>query len=437
MRLSSGAEHVDLTTVNLYDPSWYATGDPHSAWRQLRAEQPVYWQQLPDGRGFWVLTRHADVCRVLRSFRDFTSEDGNLLTTLGQRDIAGGKMLAVTDPPRHTAIKRQIIGCFTPATVAAMEPQIRLLARRMFVPGLDGQVFDLAAQTAVFPIAITALLMGIDPAHWHRLRTFAYVAIADQDPDVTSGRRDHALEWSHSEIFSYFAGELANKPAARADLIGAIANATVDGCPLSQQEMLFNSYSVLLGATVTTSHAANVAVLALAENPGADERWRATGCTDTLVEEVLRWSSPANHFLRHATRSIEIAGTTIRAGDPVTVWLGAANRDEEVFERPYDFDVNRDPRAHIAFGVGAHRCIGAPLARLALRVFAEETRDLVESFEIAGPVDHLASNFIAGIKRLPVRVRLKRNGATALAGLTPLNDDAGERGQRWERAITR
>ncbi|BBJ37306.1 hypothetical protein SSPO_000240 [Streptomyces antimycoticus] len=269
--------------------------------------------------------------------------------------------------------------------------------------------------------------MGIDPKDWARLKKFAYVAIADQDPDITEGHRDRALERAHSEIFSYFAAELAKDTAGRVDLIGAIAHAEVAGCPLAYEDKLFNSYSVLLGATVTASHAANAAVLALIENPGQAELWRRTHCTDTFVEEVLRWSSPANHFLRHATRDTGIRGARIAAGDAVTVWLGSANRDEEIFEDPYTFDVRRDPRPHVAFGVGAHRCIGAPLARVALRVFAEEVLACVESFESAGPVDHLASNFIAGIKRLPVRVRLRPDAERQLARLEPLDHSAAGR----------
>ncbi|MFE9637275.1 cytochrome P450 [Streptomyces sp. NPDC006463] len=422
MRMTTAGESVDLSAIDFFEPSLYATGHPHAAWRTLRADHPVYWQRRPDGTGFWVLTRYRDVCRVLRNFRDFSSESGNLLTTLGKKDLGSGKMLAVTDPPHHTAIKRQINTCFARSAVEALEPQIRVLARRVFAPGCDGDVFDLAAQTAFYPIAITALLMGIDPSDWGRLKRFAYVAIADQDPEVASGGQDRALEWSHSEIFAYFGGQFTKDLTQRRDLMGAIANARIGDRPLSREEKLFNAYSVLLGATVTSSHAANASFLALADNRKAETLWRRERCTDTFVEEVFRWSSPANHFMRHATKDIKIHDTLIRAGDPVTVWLGSANRDEAVFEDPYAFDVRRDPRLHIAFGVGAHRCIGAPLARLAMRIFAEETLRIVESFEIAGPVDHLASHFISGIKHLPVKIVPTRDARRELASLDPLDN---------------
>ncbi|NEW71107.1 cytochrome P450 [Streptomyces rhizosphaericus] len=424
MRLTAATECSDPSTIDALDPSWYATGDPHSFWRHLRAERPVYWHETSDNPGFWILTRHSDVCDVLRRFKDFTSEPGNLLTTLGKKDLASGKMLAVTDPPRHTAIKRQINSCFTKTAVEALEPEVRRLARRMFVPAVQGEVFDFALQSAFFPIAVTALLMGIDQRDWYRLKQFAYVAIADQDPDMTSGNRSRALEWSHSEIFSYFSVELAKDNSRRRDLIGAIAAARIDDRPLSREERLFNAYSVLLGATVTTSHSANVALLALSENPNVFSDWKAATADESFIEEVFRWSSPANHFVRYATRDVVIRDTLIREGDPVTVWLGSANRDEEIFDAPYLFDIHRDPRLHIAFGVGAHRCIGAPLARLAIRIFSEEARRLISSLEVSHGVEHLSSNFIAGIKRLPIQIELTNDARRELSSLEPFVDEA-------------
>ncbi|MEI5102664.1 cytochrome P450 [Streptomyces sp. PmtG] len=425
MRLTTEHQPIDPAAVDLFSPAFYATGDPHGAWRALRAKAPVHWQQVDEERGFWSVTRYDDVCRVLRDFRDFSSEHGNLLTVLGTRDAAGGKMLAVTDPPRHTAIKRQINAYFSTAAIQRFEPQLRELARRCVAPAATGEPFDLAAATAFYPIAFTALLMGIDRAQWARLKRFAYVAIADQDPGVTAGEEGaeaaRRLERAHAEIFAYFMGEIGRGDfAERDDLTGAVVRAEVDQRPLSREERVYNLYSVLLGATVTTSHAANAGVLAFLDDPAQFTRWQLGGGTDALVEEVLRWSSPANHFLRHALRDTEIGGVPVREGEAVVVWLGSANRDESVFPDPYRFDVTRDPNKHIAFGVGAHRCIGAPMARLALKVFFDEVRASVERFEPAGPVEHLASNFIAGIRSLPVRTVLKPGRAEDLAGLAPL-----------------
>ncbi|MGW2636935.1 cytochrome P450 [Streptomyces sp. NPDC001348] len=422
MRLTTDHQPADLSSADLFDPGFFATGDPHGVWRTMREKAPVHWQQVDGGRGFWSLTRHRDVCRVLQDFRAFSSEHGNLLTVLGRRDQAGGKMLAVTDPPRHTAIKRQINAYFSTAAIQRFEPQVRDLARRVMAPAASGEAFDLAAATAFYPIAFTALLMGIDRSQWARLQRFAYVAIADQDPGVAGDEESaRRLERAHAEIFAYFMGEAGRDGSEqREDLTGAVLRARVDDRPLSREERMYNLYSVLLGATVTTSHAANAGVLAFIDNPGEFRRWQEAGCTDTLVEEVLRWSSPANHFLRRALHDVEVEGIRISEGDSVVVWLGSANRDETVFPDPYRFDVRREPNRHVAFGTGAHRCIGAPMARLALKVFFDEVLRNVERFEAAGPVEHLASNFIAGIRRLPVRTVLKTDRARALGALSPL-----------------
>ncbi len=422
MRITTEHNRVSVSSIDLFSPSFYALGDPHEAWRTLRAESPVHWQQVDGDRGFWALTRYADVCDVLRRFRAFTSEHGNLLTTLGRGDAAGGKMLAVTDPPRHTQIKRQINSYFTHSAVAALEPQVRTLARRALAPGVHGEAFDLATAMAVYPIAFTALLLGINRADWARLRRFAYVAIADQDPEFANDSgvgRD--LEQAHAEIFAYFMGEIREENIGRPDLTGAVARARLGNTPLSRAEQVYNLYSILLGATVTTAHAACAGMLALIENPGQFERWQRLGCTSSLVEEVLRWTSPANHFLRYARHDLKIGGTQIRAGEAVTVWLGSADRDEAVFADPYHFEVDREPNPHIAFGVGAHRCIGAPIARLALRILFDEVLRHVERFEAAGPVEHLASNFIAGIKRFPVRIVLKAGHKADFASVEPLH----------------
>ena len=188
----------------------------------------------------------------------------------------------------------------------------------------------------------------------------------------------------------------------------------VSGRPLRPDEIVYNCYSLLLGANVTTPHAIAGTVLAFAENP--DEYRRLTAdptLIPSAVEEGLRWSSPANHFMRYAVQDTVLGGVRIAEGDALVAWLGSANRDERVFADPFRFDVGRSPNRHVAFGFGPHYCVGAPLARIALRVFFEEVVAEVAEFRVAGPVEHLASNFVAGIKRLPVAVTAHARGTHA------------------------
>jgi cytochrome P450 len=426
MRITSGCPATaDDPGLDLSDPHFFGTGDPHPVWTRLRDSDPIH-RQCPQGGKpeFWVVTRYADVSWVLSRHTEFTASQGNILTTLGQTDIAGGKMLAVTDPPQHKRLKEPLTPHLGKQAVHAFEPSLREFSRRLLSVGARQDTWDFAAQAAFYPIAIAGLLLGIPDASWNRLKHFTYAAVAESDPDYADAgdSQSSVLSRAHSEIFLHFHTEVSRPGRADADdLIGALLRATPQGAALSREEVILNAYSLLIGATVTTSHAASAGLLALLESPTEHARWRETGNTASLVEEILRWSSPANHALRHTTEDVRLDGTVIGAGQPVTAWLGSANRDESVFPDPFRFSVDRYPNRHIAFGVGAHRCIGAHMARLALTVLFEEIGKNFESVELAGEPRHLHSTFIAGIKNLPVRTVLRPEGA-ALRELQPLGD---------------
>jgi cytochrome P450 len=183
---------------------------------------------------------------------------------------------------------------------------------------------------------------------------------------------------------------------------------------LELDEVVYNCYSVLLGANVTAPHVIIGTLLALIERPDSYTQLAERSAAASAVEEGLRWSSPANHFMRYAVTDTELHGTRIRAGDPLAVWLGSANRDEEVFNRPYHFDIDRRPNRHLAFGFGRHYCVGAPMARLTLNIVFTEITRVVERWELAGPVEHLRSNFVAGVTRLPTMAMLRPGAAELL-----------------------
>ncbi|RSS82226.1 cytochrome P450 [Streptomyces sp. WAC06614] len=424
MRITSGGPAAqDGPGPDLSDPRFYGTGDPHPVWARLRAEDPVHRQcPVADKPAFWAVTRYADVSRVLARHGEFTAARGNILTTLGRTDIAGGKMLAVCDPPLHRRLKEPLVPHLSRPAVRAHEPALREFSRRLLSAGARQDTWDFAAEAAFYPVAVAGLLLGVPEAAWDRLKHFTYAAVAESDPDYApaGSSRSQVLSRAHSEIFLHFATEVARPGRERADdLIGALLRAAPDDEPLSRQEVILNAYSLLIGATVTTSHAAAGGLLALLENPAEYARWRDSGDTPALVEEILRWTSPANHALRHTTGELRLGDTRLGAGEPVTAWLGSANRDESVFPEPFRFAVDRRPNRHIAFGVGAHRCIGAHVARLALTVLFEEIARNFERIELAGEPRHLHSTFIAGIKNLPVRTVLAPDGA-ALRDLPPL-----------------
>jgi cytochrome P450 len=390
----------------------------------MRRDHPVYRHEVPADRRFVSVTRHADVSTVLRDYQRFTSRQGTMLSILGGADPAADKMMAASDPPLHAAIHRPLVKVLSYAKLSARRPQIRSQARRLLAPLAHGGTFDLATPSLSFPMAFTGALMGLPEQDWAYLARLTTLAIAPTDAQFAGDGHQPSVR-AHHELFEYFADQAAASPDSRDDLIGFLLRLRPADRAMRADEVIYNCYSLLLGANVTTPHTMMATVQAFCENP---DQYRQIPVTpdgiEPAVEEGLRWSSPAVHFLRHCVADTEIAGVPIVAGEPVVAWIASANRDDRVFGDPFRFDPARQPNRHIAFGYGAHHCIGAPLARIALRVFFTEAISMVEQFETAGQVRHLASNFVGGFSSMPVSARLRPEadralGTAALAGPLP------------------
>ncbi len=405
----------EIDEADLHAPTLYGSGDPHPVWTAMRLHSPVHRQVLPDGRSFWSVTKYHDVNDVLRDHTRFTSNRGTLLSILGGRDPAGGKMMAASDPPVHTSMRRPMMDMLSARALRPMVPKVRRVVNRMIAPLATGS-WNLARSAADFPMAFTGTLMGLPEADWPRLTRLTTMAVAPDDPEFRQGKGGGTLASAHHELFSYFSGEVRRRAGEPGDdLVGALMRMSVGGRAFRHDEIVYNCYSLLLGANVTTPHAVAGTVLALIEHP---EEYRRVADDPRLVtsavEEGLRWSSPANHFMRYVVRPTEIRGVELRRGDAVVAWLGSANRDEEVFADPFRFDVARSPNRHVAFGFGPHYCIGAPLARIALRLLFEEIVGKVAEFRLDTPVEHLTSNFVAGIKDMRVSARLRQGAEEEL-----------------------
>lgn len=403
------AARVDLDRVDLFDARIHAEGDPHTAWAAMRERAPLHRRELPDGRVFWSVTRYADVCRVLGDHREFTSERGSLLTQLGSDDPGAGQLLVATDPPRHTELRRPLQRMFSPQGLTPTRERIRRGVRAMLEPALDGGEWDLAERAAMLPMAVAAQLLDIPRQRWPDLVAWSAMAAAPHDPALAVGDAATTLAVAHHELLDYFAREADRRAGTPGDDAVRLLM-TMRGGELTREEVAVNCYSLLLGANVTTPHAIAGTVLALMERPEAYRRAAAApAAIPGLVEEGLRWTSPASSFLRHTVRDVELGGGVVPAGDPVAAWVGSANRDRTVFTDPYRFDMTRAPNRHLAFGFGPHYCLGAALARLTVRVFFEECLGMIEEFSPAGEPEHLASSFVAGYTRVPVRARLRRS----------------------------
>jgi len=406
----SPAQRIPLEQIDLYSPRLYSDGDPHLVWQTLRCEEPVFWQELDDGRGFWSVTKYDDCCRVLGDYASFTSERGVVLKMLGTNDPAGGHQMAVSDPPRQTHVRRPLLQMLTSRALRPHVPQIRAAIRRLLAPMTTQQPWDMGAAMTMLPMLVSGMLMGLPEDDYADLVRGGMMTVAPDDEEFqVGGSADATLRQAHHDLFAYFAHQVRErrrippKDLASRDLIGRLMTLRIDGSRLTDGEIVSNCYSLLLGANVNTGQVISAAMLRLIDDPEQFNRWsQDETLLKTGIHEALRWSSPVVHFLRHAVEDTEIRGQKIRKGEGVVAWIPSANRDEEVFEQPFRFDVDRQPNRELAFGYGPHRCIGTAPALVTLELVLREMFARVARFELAGEVEHLCSNFTAGIKHLPV-----------------------------------
>ena len=408
MRLTpgSGGSDVDLGRINLFDLDLYTSGDPHVVWDAMRAKAPLYHQVLPDGREFWSVTCYDDVCHVLGDHREFTSERGTVVTHLGVDDVAAGKLMTSTDPPRHTQVRRAIGAKLTARVVESWQDRIRRAVVRFLEPMLDGRSWDLAEQAHRLPMIVAGPLLGIPERDWDELVQLTAMVTAPADPHFQHGSQAATLAISHHELVSYVTEWVKRRRSAGGgdgSLLDHLMSVRPGDAPLTDEEIAYDGYSLLLGANVTTPHTVSGTVLALIERPEQYAKAQANpSLVPSLAEEGLRWTSAACNFMRYATNETRIGGGTVPVGGAVVAWIGSANRDESEFTDPHQFDITRRDNRHVAFGFGPHYCIGAPLARMTLRIFFEELLQRFASISLDGEPQHLRSFFIAGMTHLPI-----------------------------------
>jgi cytochrome P450 len=410
MRITSppSGSRVRLDEINLADTNLYTSGDAHLVWQTLRAESPVFWQAQPGAEGFWAVTRQADVRRVLADYQTFTSEKGTAIAMLGSPDPAAGLMMQATDPPRHGLFRQHLAEPFSAHTVVSYKKQIRSFVRDAISPARESEIWNAAEAFARLPMTVGAMMMGLPESDIDPLLKLAYASLAPRDPRYSSGSEKATAAAAHYNIIKYFTEYIDKRRASlSSDLISHLLTIQIEGRPLTSQEVLVNCLSLLLGAVVTTSHAITSTLIALAAQQNGEGHWPRMARLQVAVEEALRWSSPVTHFMRRARYDVEMHGEKIRAGDAITAWIASANRDETVFARPYELDLERTHNRHVAFGFGSHRCLGSHLARLMLHESFEELIASIECFELAGTPLHLVSNEIAGVVSLPLRLSFR------------------------------
>jgi cholest-4-en-3-one 26-monooxygenase len=358
-----------------------------------------------------VVTKYADVIGVERDVKTFSSARGGAL--LDDQTEGTELMMLNQDPPQHTRLRNLVARGFTPKVIKAMEPHIREAAREIVARQLGNEdVIDFVPNFAAeLPLVVIAELLGVPYEDRHKIFEWSNRLIGNSDPEYNPGAPEEALEAS-MELYMY-AQSLADARRERPmdDIVTTLITAELDGEKLSDIE--FNVFVLLLAVAgnETTRNLISGGMLALMEHPDQRDRLIADldGLLPTAVDEMLRYVSPVQYFRRTATVDTEIRGVEIKAGQKVTMWYGAANRDEDVFPNAQEFDVGRTPNAHIAFGGrGPHYCLGASLAKLEIEVMFDEILRRLPDMHLAGEPERLRSILIAGIKHLPVRYTPER-----------------------------
>ncbi|MBD0838422.1 cytochrome P450 [Streptomyces sp. TRM68416] len=409
---------------DVFDPRQYGTSVPYDAYRVLRDHHPVAWQEEPEvlgwpaGPGFWAVTRHADVVRVLKDSSTYSSYIG--ATQIRDPDPEDlpfiRRMMLNQDPPQHGRLRRLVSRAFTPGRLERFTVVAERRARTLWARALetaraaDGTVDLVAAVTDDYALLNLTDLLGVPERDRGLLLDWTRRVIGYQDPNESgppvldrSGRpvnpRSPALL---RDMFAY-AQQLASfkRRYPADDVMTTLAH----DAELTREELEMFFFLLTVAGNDTVRSAAPGGLLTLAEHPEEQRRLRAGEAElGPAIDELLRWHPPVLSFRRTAGCDTELAGRRIRAGDKVVVFHASANRDERVFPAPDRLHLSRTPNPHVSFGDGPHVCLGAHFARLQLRVLHREMLRTVPVLRPAGPAGRLVSNFINGIKSLPVRV---------------------------------
>ncbi|MEU3188837.1 cytochrome P450 [Streptomyces sp. NPDC006923] len=405
------------------DPTTYADDSRlHDALALLRREAPVHWVEAPGFRPFWAITRHADVMEIERQPELFLNAPRSVLVPSAmERWIAehgtNFHTLESMDGTEHRMVRGIGADWFNPRAMRRMDGRVTELAKRYVdrMLSFDGEC-DFVTDIAVhFPLYVILSLLGLPESDFPRLLSLTQELFGNADAESGRGRDPQDFIAVQQDLFGYFNRLTADRRATPTeDLASAIANARVNGEYLSDFDAA--SYYILIATAGHDTTSATIAggLQALMENPGQLERLKADpGLLPSAVDEMVRWVTPIKCFLRTAVEDYELRGVTIRKGDALLLSYPSANRDEDLFDDPFLFDVARTPNRHLAFGFGVHYCLGAVLAKMETNAFFAELLPRLDSIEAAGAPELSATNFIGGLKHLPIRYKLRPGGSTS------------------------
>ena len=407
---------------DLIDPASYArSGPPHDAWTALRRHSPVHRCEPRDYPPFWAITRHADICEISKRPDKFLSQPGIIHPRTSQiidRSEGVGAMRTIIemDPPEHRSFRKVASSWFTPRAMNRIDAAVQASARDL-VDTLAGRTgegeCDFARDVATaHPLRILATILGVPREEEPRILRLTNQLFGNEDAELQrpGEDRNQAIRELGLELYQLFAGIIEDRRKnPRDDLATVLANGKVDGEPMGPLET-FGYYLITFSAGHdTTKNALAGGMHALLQNPDELARLRRDpGLVKAAVEEVVRWATPVNYMRRRAACDTEVGGRRIRKDDWLLLFYASANRDEDVFDDPFRFRIDRDPNPHVGFGYGEHFCLGSHLARRSQRALFAELARRLEHVELTGEPEWIQSSFVVGLKRLPIRYRIAR-----------------------------
>ncbi len=408
-----------LEDIQIIHPDRYVEhGYPHAEWSLLRREAPVHRYTNTDGPPFWAITKHEDIVFVGKRPELFLSNPMLVMPFEdegGRRDAGFPDTLISMDNPLHRKNRKLISGRFTPRALKKIHQDIDDIAKEIVDSLLDegdeGECDFVEKVAAPLPIAVIAWLLGVPRSDWRLLFDWTNQTIGAGDPEyqVEGKTAQETAQGAMIAIFSYFTELVEEKKKNPADdLVTLFANAEINGKKLDLMDVLAWCMIVVIAGNETTRNGTSGGMLALIEHQ--DQMRRIQQDMSLLkpgIEEIVRWTSPIIHFARTAAEDCEIRGQKIKKGEHLALFYPSANRDEDVFEDPFTFRVDRRPNRHIGFGIGEHYCAGAHVARLELEMAYKYLLPRIDEIELTGPPARLRSQLVGGVKHLPIRYKLK------------------------------
>ncbi len=400
-------ESESLRGIDLLADTW-GEGVPHDQFDILRREAPVFWHKETDGGpGFWAITKHADVKAASHDWRTFSSELGATFIPTADEEMLAQLQLTILnmDPPKHERYRRLVSRGFTPRMIRILVEDIERRAARVIDDVSErGEVEFVEEIAAQVPVQMICEMIGLEKHQWQRMFELSNQLVGGRnDPEYQSAEGPDAAAMEVYMLCDAVAADRRANP--RDDIMTALVNAEVDEERLTDAELNLFFITLIVAGNETTRNLINHSMLALLDHPDQARRLREDpDLWDTAVEEMLRWGSSIHNFRRTATHDTELQGVAIKEGDKVVLYYASANRDEDVFNDPHSFDITRRPNDHLTFGGGGvHFCLGASLARAEIKATMRQIVNRLPDMELTGKPVRLKSDFVNGIKKMPVR----------------------------------